>query len=36
MYCSDKDVVDSWGWVLLTYGPGEVIKTLNLGWVLGL
>ena len=29
-------LVESWDWVLSTYESGKEIKTLNLGWVLGL
>ena len=31
-----RKLVESWVWVLLTYGSGKEIKTLNSGWVLGL
>ena len=31
-----RNLVDSWGWVLLTSGSGNEIESLNLGGVLGL
>ena len=33
---SEKEVVESWGRVLLTYGSDKEIQTLNSGWVSGL
>ena len=29
MDCSEKEVVESWGWVLLTYGSGKEIKHIE-------
>ena len=31
-----KSTVEQWDWAVLTVGSGEEIKTLSLGWVLGL